>query len=127
MPIVNMHFKDGIFFAKEVGRIDKDDARQWTQTLAELTQQSRTPVVALIDALEVTYISSSARQIFIKSSHLPNFAVSAVAANNIISQQTSRVMGLMAEHNHTHVFPTLEEAYAFAVQVAQEVGAAYSG
>lgn len=119
MPIVDMKFKNGIFFAREYGRIEKADAKAWVEQLSHHCLTNLSPVVALVDALEVKYISTEARQIFVKASKIPNFKCSAVAAKQLITVQTSRVIARMSEKDHTTIFATLEEAHAFAVKQAE--------
>lgn len=115
MPITDMYFRDGIFFAREHGRIEKADARMWARQLNFYASHSPVPIVAFVDALDVAYISNDARKIFVRASHTPNLKLSVVAASHVISAQTARIIGLMAEENHTHIFRTLGEAYAFAI------------
>lgn len=114
MPIYDMEFRDGIFFAREVGRIDQADAELWAHYANRFAAASISPIVALVDAREVTSITPEARRIFVKASYIPNLKCGAVAARDVVSQQSSRIVGWMAERDHTHVFQTLEEARAFA-------------
>lgn len=114
MPITEMYFEDGIFFAREVGRIERDDARYWAEQISYFAAISPTPIVSLVDALEVTFVTTEARQIFVRMSKIPNLKLAAVAAAEGITAQTARVIGKLAQDNHTHVFPTLEEATRFA-------------
>jgi hypothetical protein len=116
MPITQMYFKGGVFFAKEVGRIGREDARSWSETVREYTDSSPTPIAAVVDALEVTFVTSEARQIFVRCSHIPNFAVGAVATQDSAITYTAHVIGAMSERGHSFVFPTVEEAWDFAVE-----------
>lgn len=115
MPIVDMKFEDGIFSAREYGRIEKADAKAWVEKLSHHCLTSLVPVVALVDALEVKYISTEARQIFVRASKIPNFKCSAVAAEQLITVQTARVIARMSQKDHTYIFATLKEARAFAL------------
>jgi hypothetical protein len=119
MPIHDMHFANGIFFAREVGHINRADAELWLQQVRRYTAESPTPIVALIDAREVTHVAVQARRLFVIASKLPNFRVTAIAAKSVGNMQTSRIIGMMAERDHTHVFETFEEAYHFAVEQAR--------
>lgn len=114
MPIIETSFKDGIFFAREVGHIDREDAKVWAAQIARCAAESSTPIVSLIDALEVTFITTEARKIFVQASRIPNLKCAAVAAAGGITAQTARVIGHMAERDHTYVFASLEEARRFA-------------
>jgi hypothetical protein len=119
MPITDMHFKDGIFYAREYGRIEKDDARGWADAVARHASESKAPIVALVDAMEVDYISLEARQVFVRASTIPNLKCAAVAARNLVTAGSARVIAIMAEDNHTHIFPSLEAASAFARKQAE--------
>jgi len=119
MPIHDMKFKDGIFYAREEGRISKEDAKAWAQQVKFYAANSDTPIVALVDALDVDYISREARQVFARTSYLPNFKGASVAAKNLVTMQTSRVIGLMASQDHTYVFSTMDQAERFARKLLQ--------
>lgn len=124
MPITDMSFKDGIFFAREVGHIDREDAKQWAAEITRCAAASPTPIVSLIDALQVTFITTEARQIFVRTSTLPNLKCAAVAAAGGVTAQTARVIGKLVEREHTFVFATLEEARQFAEAQLATAGAA---
>lgn len=114
MPVVDMHFEDGVFFAREYGKIEKEDAKVWANAVARYAASSPTPIVAVIDALEVDFITTEARQVFVRASHTPNLMLSAVAAKGRVTYQTARIISVMAEEDHTYIFPSVPEAYAFA-------------
>jgi hypothetical protein len=121
MPIVDMHFEDGVFRAREVDYIDEDDARAWAHRLAECAASSSTPIVVFIDALEVTAISHDARRLFALASETPNVRVAAVAVNqaNRLATQQSRITALLSavrKSHDTHFFDSLEEAQQFIRQ-----------
>lgn len=121
MPIMDMHFKDGIFFACEVDYINEHDAREWAQRLEEYAADSATPIVTLIDAREATAISNEARRVFAQASETPNVCVAAVVVNqaNRLAVQQSRITALLStvrKSHDTHFFDSLEEAYQFASQ-----------
>jgi hypothetical protein len=80
-----------------------------------------TPIVAVVDALDVTFVTTEARQIFVRTSTIPNFKASAVVARDAVTLQTARIIGRMAEHDHTHIFGSIEEALYFA---RRQLGAA---
>jgi len=121
MPIYDMRFEDGIFFAREVGRIDQADAELWMKQARDYANASPTPIVALVDAREVTYITVEARRIFVIASKIPNLQAGVVATQGAVSTQSANVIGMMAERGHTHIFPTLEEAQDFARRLVQHV------
>lgn len=115
MPITEMYFNDGILFAREQGRIEKQDAKRFAEQILHYASKHSGPVAAVIDALEVNYISTDARKIFVRVSSVPNFAFSSVAAKDAITVQTARVLGSMSQDGHTYIFATLEDAWDFAL------------
>jgi hypothetical protein len=122
MPITQMKFENGIFFAYEEGRISKEDAKIWAKQAALYAANSPTPIVALVDALNVVYISTDARKVFVRASRIPNVKCAAVAAKNIVTEQTAKIIGLMADDGHTYVFSTLSEAHRFALDQLRVAG-----
>ncbi|MEQ8676989.1 MAG: hypothetical protein RLP44_14970 [Aggregatilineales bacterium] len=115
MPITEMYFNDGILFVREQGRIEKQDAKRFAEQILHCASKHSGPIAAVIDALEVNYISTDARKIFVRASTLPNFSFSAVAARDAITAQTARVIGSMSQDGHTYIFPTLEDAWDYAL------------
>jgi anti-anti-sigma regulatory factor len=113
MPIVDMTFEDGVFSAREVGRVDAADALEWARRLAQHTDASKTPVLALIDAREVTYIVQDARKVFVRAANLPNFKAAAVVIADPVAEQTARIIGMMSPRDHTRVFNTMDDARRF--------------
>jgi hypothetical protein len=112
-----MSFENGIFFAREVGYVDANDAKTWAQDLVKYAKQSAQPIIILVDATEATAISTEARRIFALAAETPNVRIAAVATNRLLVTQQSRMAALMGtvRHTHeTHIFKTLEEAEQFA-------------
>lgn len=114
MPITDISFTDGLFFARETGTIDVDDAKLWASHAQKYAASSQTPIVALVDAIEVTSVTPQAQQIFAAASRIPNLNCAAVATRNPVSTMTARVISNRAAHEHTHLFATLESAKSFA-------------
>lgn len=126
MPITDLRFEQGIFFAKESGQISGEDALMWMETLRACARESPVPVVVLIDARELTFITTAAQKIFTKAAETPNVKVAAVAAGTPVAMQLSHIVGLLSrvrQTHDTHVFQTLEEAAQFARAQAREVAA----
>jgi anti-anti-sigma regulatory factor len=126
VPITDLRFERGIFFAKEIGQISAEDALLWLETLRGCAAESQDPIVILIDARELTFISTAAQKIFTKAAETPNVKVAAVAANTRLATQLSRIVGLLSRVRQTHdtiVFHTLEEAAHFAQSQASDVAA----
>ena len=109
MPISDFTFRSQIFFARESGVISAEDARRWAEKLAECARWSHTPIVALVDALDVTRIEFPAVEILSKASFTEN-VMAVVVASNGSAELTSKNIGLLGKRNQTLIFPTLEEA-----------------
>lgn len=118
MPITDIDFSNGIYYAKETGYITREDAELWAKYARKFAAESPTPIVALVDALDVTAIANEARQIFVKAAKTPNLKISAIASNAPIPTTATRIIGMMVDKDHTNVFPTFEEALRFARQHA---------
>ena len=117
MPIVDMNYENGIFFAREVGCIDQHDAKLWAETMLHHARSSSFPIVLLIDALEASSITAEARRIFAKAAETPNVKIGVVASNNDRVMQHSRItalLGAVRKSHETHFFSSLEEAREFA-------------
>lgn len=126
MPISDMRFENGILFAKERGHITGEDALVWLENLRAYAAESPVPIVILIDARELTFISTAAQKIFAKAAETPNIKVASVATGTPLATQLSRIVGLLSrvrQTHDTHIFHTLEEATHFARQHAQDVAA----
>src|SRR5262245_39955502 len=117
MPVCDMNFENGIFFSREVGHVDANDAKMWAETLMRYAKVSPVPIVVLVDALQAKAISTEARRIFALAAETPNVRIAAVASSNLLVTQQSRMAALMGtvRHTHeTHIFKTFEEAEQFA-------------
>lgn len=129
MPIYDIEFQNGLFSAREAGHIGAEDAKHWAEALIRSAKSSPVPIVILVDAREATSISTEARRIFALASETPNVRIAAIATNNMLVEQQSRMTALMCSvrHSHdTHIFRTLEEAQQFAIShVAPQVS--YTG
>jgi cobyrinic acid a,c-diamide synthase len=117
MPVCDIAFENGIFFSREVGCVDASDAKMWTEALMRYAKASQVPIIILVDARQATTISTEARRIFAFAAETPNVRIAAVATNNLLVTQQSRIAALMGtvRHTHeTHFFKTFEEAEQFA-------------
>ena len=119
MPIVDMQFEDGVFYAGQVGYVSAEDARDWVQALSLHAQHSPDPISVLIDASQATTICNDARKLFAQASGTPNVKVAAVAVDpqhNVRGAQHSRITALLAsirKTHDTHFFDSIEEAAQF--------------
>ncbi len=121
MPIVDIQFENGIFFAREMDYITGDDAHHWARTLGHYAAASPMPIVALVDAREVTAISNDARRVFAKASETSNIRAAVVVVNQInrLATQQSRITALLSAVRKTHdtyFFESLVEAEEFIRQ-----------
>jgi len=122
MPITEMRFNDGILFVREIGRIEKEDAKHFAEMVAHYAANHPTPIGTVIDATQVKFITTDARKVFVRTSLLPKFAFSAIAAEDLVTVQTARIIGNMAEDGHSYIFPSLEEAWDFALSRIKSAG-----
>jgi len=116
MPVTDISFQNGVFSSREVGHVDANDAKMWTENLMRFARNSETPIVVLVDACQATAISNEARRIFALAAETPNVRIAAVATNTLLVTQQSRMAALMGtvRHTHeTHFFKSLEEAEQF--------------
>lgn len=117
MPIVDYTYENGIFYAREMGQITEDDAKEWAAQAEKYAQNG--PIVALVDASEVIFITLEARRVFGKASAIENLVCGAIATGEFMTRQMAKSIGMMADNRHTFVFDTLEEARAFAEKQVQ--------
>jgi anti-anti-sigma regulatory factor len=126
MPITDLRFEHGILFARESGQISGEDALRWLETLRACAAENPVPIIVLIDARELTFISTTAQKIFTKAAETPNVKVTAIAAGTRLATQLSHIASLLSrvrQTHDTHVFRTLEEATQFARAQARRVAA----
>jgi hypothetical protein len=114
MPIEDIHFDQEIVSSKVVGQVDRADADKWVIAIQRFVEMKRGPIIALMDALEATFVTVSARVVFAQTSRNANLIGLIVAADNSITVQSFRVTGMLGEQGHTFIFTTLDEARQFA-------------
>lgn len=117
MPISDITFENGIFFAREIGKIEKAEAEEWADALRRCAASSPVPIVILIDARDMTLIAADASKVFSKAAEVPNVRVAAVAATRALATVMSRTVAMMSrvgQTHETHVFNSYEEAERFA-------------
>ena len=117
MAIRDIQFQQGIFFAREIGKIEKADAEEWAEALRHCAESSPVPVVILVDAREMTLISPEASKVFNKAAETPNVRVAAIATTKPLATVMSRTVAMMSrvgQSHETHVFNSYEEAERFA-------------
>lgn len=122
MPITDIQFDNGVFFAREVDYITEDDAHNWARALGHYAAVSPKPIVALVDAREVTAISNDARRVFAMASEISNVRVAVVIVNpgNRLATQQSRITALLSTVRKTHdtyFFESVTDAEEFIGQI----------
>lgn len=113
MPVLDIQCEDSICFAREVGYLSREDAEQWAEALSRYASLSPTPVAALIDARDVTFIAMEARMIYARAAAIPNLAFTAVVANCALTVQFTHMIQFMSGMRPRHIFPTIEQAQQF--------------
>ena len=122
MPIIDIQFENGVFFAREVDYITADDAHNWARALGHYAAANPMPIVALVDAREVTAISNDARRVFAMASETSNVRVAVVIVNQInrLATQQSRITALLSAVRKTHdtyFFESVVDAEEFIGQI----------
>ncbi len=119
MPMSHMRFESGLFFAREVGDILVNDAQEWTTQLRAAAESYCSPIVALVDAMDIGFIYADAREVFVRASRTPNVRIIAVAVSSILAVETARGIAMRSEPGKTYTFVTLAEARSFALRMLQ--------
>jgi predicted dinucleotide-utilizing enzyme len=117
MPIKDIQFERGIFYAVQEGHVDTADAEAWAKAMADAAESSPEPIVILVNALEAKSLSTEARRIFSQASETPNVKIGAVVTLDRLITQQSRMTALMSRVRSTHdtyFFDNLEDAWEFA-------------
>jgi hypothetical protein len=114
MPIDSIIFENGIYYCRQYGNLSAEDAQLWADKAAEFAQAAAPkPIVALIDALNVQFVSMDARYILAKASGIEGLALAAVVTQDALTEQSSKIINVMAVEKHTYLFKTPEEARTF--------------
>ncbi|MFW5691473.1 MAG: hypothetical protein ACOCXZ_03125 [Chloroflexota bacterium] len=114
MPIHNMNFESGVFFARQVGYVDDVDARMWGNALKNYAQNADLPVVAVVDMREVDRLVPTVTRVFSGLLSAPNLAGIAIVAGELMGSRNARVLSKLCELENVRVFSTIDEARAFA-------------
>jgi hypothetical protein len=118
MPIGDYDFSNRIFFAKETGIIAPAEAEEWARKLEKAAQSSARPIVALVDAVDVTSVTRRASDIFAKASHTDNLLAVVVATNHIVHLEATTI-GFLGKRGYTRVFNNLDDARRHADEILQ--------
>jgi len=121
MPIQDIRFEDDIVFSRATGQIDRPDADKWGMAVQHYVEKNQRPIFALIDALEVGFVATSARLVFARMSQHADLLGVVVVTQNPIAVQSFRVTGMLGQQGHTYIFPNLDEAKRFAEDKIQGI------
>ncbi len=125
MPVTRMRFENGVFYAREVGDILADDAREWATGLRQAAESCPSPIVALVDAMDIGFVHPEARNIFAEASHTLNVRVIAVAVSSILAVEAARTVVMRGAPGKTYTFVTLTEARGFALRMLDSAAMAF--
>ncbi len=114
MPIHNMNFEGGVFFAKQVGYVDDVDARMWMSALKKYANASHSPIVALVDMREVDRLCPTVLRIFTAIQDMGNVIGIALIASEQMNSRNAQVMSKLSVMGGLRVFSTLDEGRSFA-------------
>lgn len=114
MPIHQMNYENGVFFAKQVGYLDNVDVRMWANALSNHAQDASTPVVAVVDMVEVNRICSTMPRIITDLLTAARIRGVVLVIGDSASSQTTRIISKLSDLGRVCVFPTFDEARRFA-------------
>ncbi|PJF29846.1 MAG: hypothetical protein CUN52_06305 [Phototrophicales bacterium] len=114
MPIHNMNFEGGVFFAKQVGYVDDVDARMWMNALKKYASANNTPIVALVDMREVDRLCPTVLRVFNSLQGMDNVMGVALIASEQMNSRNAQVMSKLSAISGLRVFSTLDEGRSFA-------------
>lgn len=119
MPVTDFHFQDGVFYAREQGDVDAGDAQEWADHVLRYASECPHPIAALIDARSVKRINAEARQIFAHATNIPNLSCAVVVTGDFKVVQNARMINMLSDAKHTHIFTTMDEAVRFLTHKLQ--------
>lgn len=114
MPIHNMNFEDGVFFAKQVGYVDDVDARMWMNAFKKYANANTSPIVALVDMREVDRLCPTVLRVFNALQGMDNVMGVALIASEQMNSRNAQVMSKLSAVPSLRVFSTLDEGHSFA-------------
>ena len=120
MPIQESSFEDGILICRESGRIDANDAQKFEQIVYAHANMSLTPIVVLIDAIDVELITPDANKIFLRTASIPNIRGHVVVTRNLIATQSARVLAIRNREKNTYIYESFDEALKFAKKLLEQ-------
>jgi anti-anti-sigma regulatory factor len=116
MPILRAEFHNGVLRAKAAGQLDKPDVEYWFKALRRYSSDYRQSIVVLIDATEVTFITSAARVMLAEATWFRGVQAILFIVGEPTMAQTIRVIGMLGDHKRIHAFQTMQEAQQFTAK-----------
>lgn len=114
MPIHNMNYDSGIFFAKQVGYVDHVDIRMWHNALNKYASASDTSTVAVIDMRQIDRLCPTVTKIFTTALAIPNVVGIALIVSDAMYSRNDRVFKSLSELSGIRIFSNLDEGQTFA-------------
>lgn len=114
MPIHNMSFDDGVFFARQVGYVDQVDGRMWGSALKKWSKTSDTPIVAIVDMQDVERLCPTLVKAFSNVLASGNIVGIAVITSDLMTSRNDRVLSKLDNLDGVRVFSAVGDGYTFA-------------
>lgn len=113
MPIKDCYIEDRIFFAHESGLLTPSDAMVWVSYLEQQPITPDAPVVAIVDAREVTQVTGDAMFVFLQASYCSKL-LAVLVVSSVYNMAMAHAFADLGEEGKTHIFTSYEKALAFA-------------
>lgn len=120
MPIEIISFEDNILHIREYNHINLTDAQKFEQVIVEHTNICPHPIVVLIDAREVAFITPDANRHFVRVSSIAGVKLNVVVTQGLIVTQSARLLELRNRERNTVVYEDWDAALARAQEVAAQ-------
>jgi len=118
MPISDIRCENGIYRCRGMARIEIQDAERWSQYARTFASLSAFPIIALINAMDTTYICAAARDILAQATGIPKIHKIVITTDHFVVGQNLQLILRMANRPNIVIFDELEQASAFAQQQA---------
>ncbi|NDJ60341.1 MAG: hypothetical protein GYB67_04400 [Chloroflexi bacterium] len=112
MSILTSSYANGIFSTEIAGNLSQEEAQRWLLMLREHAATQVTPVIALVDATRLEFISGTARMVIAEATRVPRVRALIFVVSTPPMQQAVRMIGMLGERDLTHCFSSMERAQA---------------
>ena len=116
MPILRVEFHNGVLRAKANGQLDKPDVEYWFKALRRYSSDYRRSIIVMLDARDVTFITTSARMMLAEATWLRAVQSIIFIVDEPTMAQTVRVIGMLGDHKRIQAFYSQEEAEQYAAK-----------